>query len=529
MPRTSAAGTLTSLLDKSTRPIYVVNDHRRVIYCNEALAAWLDLKRERIVGRNVEYHSEPPGTTSQGRDNSPLSGLCPPPHALVGMPCQGTISSMARDGRLAHRRAEFVPLGTPPTEELSRRGLATSEKAHTAVLVLLAADDLLPQQVAVELSGEPAPDEMHRAIRQFRRGQAGQYALHSLLGDSSAMRKVRAQVTAAAASGANVLVFGPAGSGRGHVARAIHYQSAADPVPKFIPIQCEVVSEELLRRALDALRTSVGVPRHPPTLLLEHLEALSAPHQSQLLAVIRQNAWRMRIIATCSRHRAPGDRLRSPRRRRRAVAESASARTESLAPNDDLADGTRSVPATIDPTLIDAVSTITIRIPKLVDRLEDLPILAHSFLESCNVGSDKQVGSIRPDALDQLALHSWPGELDELQEIIAAAHGATTSHEITPADLPAVAHHASQAASRPRRRPERIVLDELLTSIEKEIIIRAMAQAGGNKSGAAELLGMTRPRLYRRLVQLGLVSEAPPEPEREEPEFVEQDPAEDAP
>jgi DNA-binding NtrC family response regulator len=90
-------------------------------------------------------------------------------------------------------------------------------------------------------------------------------------------------------------------------------------------------------------------------------------------------------------------------------------------------------------------------------------------------------------------------------------------------------HHASQAAARPRRRTERIVLDELLSSIEKEVIIRAMAQAGGNKTEAAELLGMTRPRLYRRLVQLGLVSEAPPELQGEQPEFVEQDSADDLP
>ncbi|HEX2475454.1 MAG TPA: helix-turn-helix domain-containing protein, partial [Lacipirellulaceae bacterium] len=389
-------------------------------------------------------------------------------------------------------------------------------------------EDLSPQQVAAELSSEPTPDEMHRAIRQFRRGQAAHYALHSLLGVSSVMRKVRAQIAAAAASAANVLVIGPAGSGRGHVARAIHYHAAADPAPKLIPIECDVVSDELLRRALDSLRSSAGEPRNPPTLLLEHLHTLAASHQSQLLTVIRQNALRMRIIATCSRQRAPGNQFsRVPGRR--AVAESAKSPTESLAPNDDLADGTRSVSATIDPALIDVISTITIKVPKLVDRLEDLPILAQTFLESCNVGSVKQVGSIRPDALDQLALHSWPGELDELHEVIAAAHRATSSHEITLADLPPVVHHASQAAARARRRPEQIVLDELLTSIEKEVIVRAMAQAGGNKTEAAELLGMTRPRLYRRLVQLGLVTEAPSERELEAPEFVEQDPADDAP
>jgi DNA-binding NtrC family response regulator len=170
--------------------------------------------------------------------------------------------------------------------------------------------------------------------------------------------------------------------------------------------------------------------------------------------------------------------------------------------------------------LVEFVSTITIQLPRLRERFEDLSILAQCFLEACNRG-DKQVGSLRADALDRLALYSWPGELDELRDVIAAAHEACESHEITPSDLPAVIHHASQAAARSRSSPERIVLDELLARIEREAIERALAQADGNKTEAAELLGMTRPRLYRRLVQLGLVSEVK-DADAETPEFIEQ-------
>src|SRR5207344_2069897 len=100
---------------------------------------------------------------------------------------------------------------------------------------------------------------------------------------------------------------------------------------------------------------------------------------------------------------------------------------------------------------------------------------------------------------------SWPGELKQLSEAIAVAHRAATSHDISASDLPTVVQHASGAAQRSRREPERIVLDELLASIEKAAIVRALAQTGRNKSEAATLLGMTRPRLYRRLVQLGLI------------------------
>ena len=122
-----------------------------------------------------------------------------------------------------------------------------------------------------------------------------------------------------------------------------------------------------------------------------------------------------------------------------------------------------------------------------------------------------------------MALYSWPGEVSELQAAIEAAHANCGSHQILAADLPPTFFHASRAAMHSRRVPERIVLDDLLASIEKEAITRALAQAGGNKSEAATLLGMTRPRLYRRLVQLGLVAEAPPDTETESPEFIEHD------
>jgi transcriptional regulator with GAF, ATPase, and Fis domain len=72
------------------------------------------------------------------------------------------------------------------------------------------------------------------------------------------------------------------------------------------------------------------------------------------------------------------------------------------------------------------------------------------------------------------------------------------------ADLPERLHLASQAAAHPRRVDETIVLDEYLGRVERELIRRALARAKGNKARAARLLGMTRPRLYRRMVQLGL-------------------------
>ncbi len=514
MPRSQAiADSLTKQLDQSSRPIYVVDAQRRIVYCNSALSAWIDLEPKRIVGRRVEFHSEEPDTNNAvRRDTAPLTDLCPPPHALAGNAGYGTISCLARDGRLLHRAADFVPLGRAPKAQLPR-GQQSSQQV--AVLVLLASEDLSPQEVAAEVASDPTSDDLHRTIRRFRHRQGQRYSIQSLLGTSAAMEKVRAQVEAAAASGANTLIYGHRGSGRSHVALAIHYRGADDNDASLFPVDCQTLTDDMIERTLNKLRPSRTADARP-TLLLENLECMSASHQLLLLAAIRQNSIDARVIATSGPRRAP-DEFEGSGLDAKDTAEG----------GEGEANGIRSIPAKLDPALIGAISTISIRVPRLVERLEDLPLLAQFSLEACNRNNGKQVGAIRPDALDSLALYSWPGELDQLHETIAAAHAGCTSHEITAADLPPTFFHAFRSATHVRRQPERIVLDELLASIEKEAIMRALALAGGNKSEAAMLLGMTRPRLYRRLVQLGLAGDESDAVEpTESPEFIEQDAAE---
>ena len=103
------------------------------------------------------------------------------------------------------------------------------------------------------------------------------------------MQKVRAQVEAAAASGANTLIHGHRGSGRSHVALAIHYRDPTGDDATLIPLDCELLTEDLLERSLDKLRPSRTTAAARPTLLLENLERMSAAHQSLLLSAIRQN------------------------------------------------------------------------------------------------------------------------------------------------------------------------------------------------------------------------------------------------
>ena len=151
-----------------------------------------------------------------------------------------------------------------------------------------------------------------------------------------------------------------------------------------------------------------------------------------------------------------------------------------------------------------ALSTIVIELPPLAGRREDLPLLAQLFLEELNAATRRQIGGFTPAALDLLDAHAWPGNLDELAQAVAEAHRRATGREIDVADLPERLRLVGQAVAQARRPEETIVLDEYLGRVERELIRRALARAKGNKARAARLLGLTRPRLYRRMVQLGL-------------------------
>ncbi len=187
------------------------------------------------------------------------------------------------------------------------------------------------------------------------------------------------------------------------------------------------------------------------------------------------------------------------------------------------------------------VATITIRLPMLAERRQDIPPLAQLLLEELNASGEKQVRGFSADAIDELVGYNWPRNVDELVEFVAAAHASAESTEVAPDDLPKRLRFAADAFRRPRRLPESIVLDEFLAQIERELIQRAMNVAKGNKARAARLLGLTRPRLYRRMVQLGLESAEPAtalnasetprqtEPAGELPEFIDDLPFEEDP
>jgi len=274
---------------------------------------------------------------------------------------------------------------------------------------------------------------------------------------------------------ASAVIVGPPGSGRQHAAQTIHY-GATEPSGPLVPLACTILAADVIASTLAAI-ASQRLPQDASghgTLLLNDVDQLAAEAQAEVARLLAGKRFPLRLLATA---------------------------------REDLVDLARQGKYRED--LAAALSTLVIRLPPLAERRGDIPVLSQHFVEEANARSGKQVAGLSSEALDRLEAYPWPGNVDELNQVIDEAHRAAEGVEIVGGDLPPSIHLAHSAAARPRRDEETIVLEEFLARIERELLVRALRVAKGNKTKAARLLGMTRPKLYRRLVQLGL--EEPPQ------------------
>lgn len=304
------------------------------------------------------------------------------------------------------------------------------------------------------------------ALILFRQQQASRFAAgrcESLIGDSPAIKRIRNQVVAAADSGANALVRGRDAAQLAEIAHAIHYRRHADGHGALWTLNAaEALPNELSRVLQSIIRSG-----EPGTLLIESIDHLAAEQQAELLTVVGRDDWKTQLIAT--------------------LDESAKAGKAKL--SDELSA---------------VVTTVTVKVPPLTTRPEDIPTMVDWLLDELNRDEPARVGATS-EAVDLLMLYPWPGELSELRDVVAKAHVRARGRNITPRDLPRVLHHSVEQASLAMDRPQPIDLDAYLSRVESTLVLRALELASGNKAEAARLLGVSRPRLYRKLEQMGLL------------------------
>ena len=152
------------------------------------------------------------------------------------------------------------------------------------------------------------------------------------------------------------------------------------------------------------------------------------------------------------------------------------------------------------------LSVVQIKLPSLAQRKEDLPLLERHFVTRFAQQYDKPVGGITRRAQDLLARHSWPGNVRELENVLGSACMMTEGGTIDVGDLPEYMRERQSSEAQP---------DESLATleqVERTHVLRVLESVGGNKVRAAELLGVSRAKLYRILAETDSLESSVPRP-----------------
>ncbi|MCA9167360.1 MAG: hypothetical protein KDB23_06810 [Planctomycetales bacterium] len=438
---------LSRIIDETPRPVYLVDATRRLLFCNDACLTWLNLTESEVVGMTCRYHAVALA------DTKPWDGLCPPPAAFGAESTHGTIWYDA-NGQRSYREVQFLKLSDQPD-----------------VLVAIAATDASTNPPGLPPAGATRdPDHLHTQLIHFAAGRNRTNASDQLVGVSPAIRRVRRQFELACQNGTATLVTGPPGSECNQLLRAIAAARALTDAARLLPIDCSLLDAELFESVLmPQIEHAVSTTAGRVQILLFDVDRLQQPVQPLLVALLEDSV---------------------------GLAADVMATAECSLENVD----------SYDRRLREHLSVLTLQLPPLVDRLEDVPLLAQNFVELLNAEAaiEKSVGGFSPEAMDRLVNHSWKRNIDELREVVSSAFALCDSSLIQIRHLPERLTLAADAELYPLNPPETIQLDEYLQSIEKELLERALRVANGNRAQAARLLGIPRVRLLRRLEAAGL-------------------------
>ena len=317
----------------------------------------------------------------------------------------------------------------------------------------------------------------------MRRQLATRTEYFNIIGSSKSMQTIYETIESVAKSDANVLIVGESGTGKELIANAIHYNSLRAKKP-FIKVNCAALPKELIESELfghtkgaftGAHADKDGLIQHAAggSLLLDEIAEMPVELQPKLLRVLQERSYRK---IGSERTYAVDFRLISSTNR---------------PPADAIRDGA------LRDDLFYRISTITIHVPPLRERSEDIQLLSEHFLKMYARKYQRPITGISQTAYQRLFAHAWPGNVRELQNVVERAVLLAKANKIEPVDLPfdngSLPERGGQAAGWDV--PPNMTLED----IEKLVIERTLQRTGGNKQAAANLLGIYRPRLYSKI------------------------------
>src|SRR6187397_1273747 len=326
--------------------------------------------------------------------------------------------------------------------------------------------------------------------RAVEAGQAGAFfflekpvsqdGLMNILGQSKKMKELFELVESVAASDANILIQGENGTGKELIANAIHYNSNRVKGP-FIQINCAAIPKDRIESELfgykkgaftGAMTDKIGLfeMAESGSLLLDEIGEMPQYLQTKLLRVLQEREYQP----------IGSDRLVHVDFRL------------ICATNIDLDVALREGKLRED--LYFRINTITLRVPPLRERTEDIPLLCDHFLEKFRQRHQRGVKTISPAAYHLLIRNRWAGNVRELENAIERAVLVRKTGEIQPGDLP-----DSIREEAPPTQDFTIPPHRTLAEIEKMAIVQTLQRTNWNKQEAAQILGLYRPTLYSKM------------------------------
>ena len=340
-----------------------------------------------------------------------------------------------------------------------------------------------PRRLRMVLNKAIEKAEVVREVTLLRRQLEDDRGMGQLLGTSEAMKEVYRLIELAAPTTAPVLISGETGTGKELVARTIHERSPRAKQP-FVAVNCSAIPDTLLESELfghekgaftGALDRRAGLFElaDSGTIFLDEITEMSGALQAKYLRTLQDGTLR---------------RLGGKAELQVDVRVVAATNKKPLTAVED---------GRFREDLYYRLNVLSIAMPPLRHRAEDIPVLVDAFIQEFNAKYDRAVTGVSDAGMKRLVEHAWPGNVRELRNTIERAVVASDADSITPEYLVL----GPAAAPPPAAAPDSVVLPvgSTLESAERELLLRTLASTGNNKTRAADILGITPKTLHNKL------------------------------